>query len=94
MIKLPQAKEAALSLQVAGPDGQAITDYDVEHTKRMHLIVVRRDLTGFQHLHPTMSENGTGLNPWNAPRRGVVQGVLRRLHPRRQCPNPGFRPCS
>ena len=27
-------------------------DFDVEHTKRMHLIVVRRDMTGFQHLHP------------------------------------------
>jgi hypothetical protein len=25
----------------------------------MHLIVVRRDLRGFQHLHPTMSDDGT-----------------------------------
>ena len=25
----------------------------------MHLIVVRRDLTGFQHLHPTTSDVGT-----------------------------------
>ena len=30
-----------------------VRDFDVEHTKRMHLIVVRRDMTGFQHLHPT-----------------------------------------
>ena len=29
-----------------------VRDFDVEHTKRMHLIVARRDLTGFQHLHP------------------------------------------
>ena len=40
-------------------------DFDVEHTKRMHLIVVRRDLTGFQHLHPRMAADGT----WEVPVR-------------------------
>ena len=39
--------------------GDAVRDFDVEHTKRMHLIVVRRDLTGFQHLHPTQAADGT-----------------------------------
>ena len=34
-------------------------DFDVEHTKRMHFIVVRRDMTGFQHLHPTQRADGT-----------------------------------
>jgi hypothetical protein len=29
----------------------------------MHLIVVRRDMTGFQHLHPTLSEDGTWTSP-------------------------------
>ena len=38
-------------------------DFDVEHEKRMHLIVVRRDLTGFQHLHPAQAADGT----WTAP---------------------------
>ena len=38
-------------------------DFDVEHTKRMHLIVVRRDMTGFQHLHPTQAPDGT----WSVP---------------------------
>ncbi len=36
-----------------------VRDYDVEHERRMHLIVVRRDLTGFQHLHPTLRADGT-----------------------------------
>jgi hypothetical protein len=36
-----------------------VTDFQVEHTKRMHLIVVRSDLTGFRHLHPTMAEDGS-----------------------------------
>jgi hypothetical protein len=41
-----------------GPE-QTVRDFQVEHTKRMHLIVVRSDLTGFQHLHPTMADDGT-----------------------------------
>jgi hypothetical protein len=40
-----------------------VTDFDVQHTKRMHLIVVRRDLIGFQHLHPTMGRDGS----WQVP---------------------------
>jgi hypothetical protein len=44
-------------------DEGAVTDFDVEHTKRMHLIVVRRDFAGFQHLHPKMSADGT----WQIP---------------------------
>ena len=68
--ELPQGKEAQLSFQIVGPDGEAITDYDVEHTRRMHLIVVRRDLTGFQHLHPTMSADGTWSTPVTLPDAG------------------------
>ena len=41
-----------------GPE-QTVRDFQVEHTKRMHLIVVRSDLTGFQHLHPAMAEDCT-----------------------------------
>ena len=43
---------------VRGEDG-TVTDFDVEHTKRMHLVVVRRDFSGFLHLHPTMAADGT-----------------------------------
>jgi hypothetical protein len=40
-----------------------VRDFDVEHTKRMHLIVVRRDATGFQHLHPVQRADGS----WSVP---------------------------
>ena len=39
--------------------GETVRDFDVEHTKRMHLILARRDLTGFQHLHPEQQADGT-----------------------------------
>ena len=42
--------------------GEAVTRFDVAHEKRLHLIVVRRDLSGFQHLHPAMADDGT----WSA----------------------------
>jgi hypothetical protein len=32
-----------LTFTIAGPDGEPVTAYDVEHEKRLHLIVVRRD---------------------------------------------------
>jgi hypothetical protein len=48
-----------VSFTIEGPDGQAVTDYDVEHDKELHLIAVRRDFTGFQHVHPERTEDGT-----------------------------------
>jgi hypothetical protein len=47
------------SFTIVGPDGRPLTSFEELHERRMHLIVVRRDLTGFQHLHPHMSEDGT-----------------------------------
>ena len=38
-------------------------DFEVTHEKRMHLIVVRRDGTGFQHLHPELDSSGTWRTP-------------------------------
>jgi hypothetical protein len=52
-----------LSFAVNGRDGEPLTDYVREHDKDLHLIVVRRDLTGYQHLHPTRDARGT----WTVP---------------------------
>lgn len=54
-------RDVPLALTVTGPDGHLLdteADYDVEHDKRLHLIVVRRDLTGFQHVHPELGADG------------------------------------
>ncbi len=65
--------ETELRFQVVGSDGAPITDFDIEHTKPMHLIVVRRDLTGFQHLHPRMAADGTWTAPITLPEAGVYR---------------------
>jgi hypothetical protein len=58
------------SFTITGPDGAPVTDFDVEHDKRMHLIVVRRDTTGFQHVHPEMAADGTWSVPLTLPAGG------------------------
>ncbi|CCH15662.1 hypothetical protein [Micromonospora lupini] len=47
------------AFRIAGPDGRPVTGYDVAHDKRMHLIVARRDLSGFRHVHPELAPDGT-----------------------------------
>jgi hypothetical protein len=59
-----------LEYRVVDEGGDAVRDFDIEHTKPMHLIVVRRDMTGFQHLHPTMRADGTWTTPVTLPDPG------------------------
>lgn len=47
------------SFQITNAGGAPITTFAVVHDKPLHLVVVRRDLTGFQHIHPTMAPDGT-----------------------------------
>jgi hypothetical protein len=61
--ELPAGRPGELSFRILDDDGRPIRDFEVEHEKRMHLIVARRDLTGFQHLHPELRSDGT----WHVP---------------------------
>ncbi|MFB7667509.1 hypothetical protein ACFC1R_26815 [Kitasatospora sp. NPDC056138] len=59
-----------LSFVVRGPDGKPVTGYTPTHEMDLHLIVVRRDLTDFQHLHPTRDAVGTWSIPLTLPTAG------------------------
>ena len=56
--ELRRGREQRLAFRVLDERGEPVRDYDIEHERRMHLIVVRRDLTGFQHLHPVLRADG------------------------------------
>ena len=56
---LPAGAAVPLSFRVLGPDGAPVTAYDTVHEQDLHLVVVRRDLTGYQHVHPTLAPDGT-----------------------------------
>lgn len=55
--------DTELAFQVVGPDGSAVTAYDEQHEQDLHLIAVRRDLSGFQHVHPVLDATGTWRTP-------------------------------
>ncbi|MGI5346722.1 hypothetical protein ACQEU8_00820 [Streptomyces sp. CA-250714] len=48
-----------VSFTVIGPDGRAATEFIPEHEKELHFIAVRRDMAGFQHVHPIRDDEGT-----------------------------------
>jgi hypothetical protein len=56
---LPAGPATAMAFRILGPDGSAVTAFDENHDKELHLIAVRRDLTGFQHVHPDLAVDGT-----------------------------------
>ena len=59
---LPSGPSTPFGFRIVGPDGEPVQRYEQLHERELHLIVVRRDLTGFQHVHPTRASDGT----WSA----------------------------
>jgi hypothetical protein len=56
--ELRRGRTERLSFRIVDERGATVRDFDVEQEKQMHLIVARRDLTGFQHLHPEQRADG------------------------------------
>jgi len=52
-----------LRFRITGPDGAAVTRYATVADRQLHLVVVRRDLSGYQHLHPALGGDGN----WSTP---------------------------
>ncbi|TCO54872.1 hypothetical protein EV192_108160 [Actinocrispum wychmicini] len=53
--------------------GRAVTLFEPDQTKLMHFYLIRSDLSGFQHVHPTMAADGT----WSAPLAETQPGEYR-----------------
>jgi hypothetical protein len=60
---------------IAGSGGAPVTAYATVHDKPLHLIVIRRDLSGFQHLHPTMAPDGTWSIDLSLPAAGSYRAI-------------------
>lgn len=58
---------------IAGRDGRPVRRFELEQDRRMHFIVVRRDLRHFQHIHPRMAPDGT----WSVGLRLPAAGTYR-----------------
>ena len=55
---LSAGRSVSVAFTITGPDGHPLRSYDVEHDKQLHLIAVRRDFAGYQHVHPTRDKAG------------------------------------
>ena len=69
--RLADAGEFAFT--IVDDDGAPVTGFDVEHDKRLHLIVAARDLRTFHHLHPEMDDVGR----WSVELPNMAPGAYR-----------------
>ncbi|MDI2131169.1 hypothetical protein [Yinghuangia seranimata] len=70
---IPAGVPTDFRFRVLGPDGAPWTKFDRSHDKELHLIVARRDLSGFQHVHPVLGADGT----WSVPLTFAEAGAYR-----------------
>lgn len=77
-IKAPKKAGAAgtLSFVIKGADGKPQTDFVRRQTQLLHLYVIRKDLTQYQHIHPTLDPK-TGV--WSAKLTFAEPGPYRLL---------------
>jgi len=74
------ADAGEFTFTIVDDNGAPVTDFDVEHDKRLHLIVAARDLRSFHHLHPAMDDDGR----WSIELPAMAPGAYRAfadIHP-------------
>jgi hypothetical protein len=60
---LPAGAATPVAFRILGPDGLPVREYVLDHEVDLHLIAVRRDVSGFQHVHPELGIDGV----WRVP---------------------------
>lgn len=70
--KQPSAGDTVkLTLSVLNNEtGQTVTDFDTVHEKKMHLFIVRSDLSQFFHVHPAPNPDGSFTYSFTFPTGG------------------------
>lgn len=68
--------EREFDFEILDERGDVVTAFEERHGEPLHLIVVRRDLEHFQHLHPTMGADGTWSQPLALPEPGVYRAFV------------------
>ncbi len=57
--KAKASENTKLNIKVTDTNGQAVHDFEWSHEKLMHLIIVNKDLSYFNHIHPVWDGKGT-----------------------------------
>jgi len=69
-------REETFGVRILDRAGREVRDLDEQHEQLMHLIVVRRDLTHYQHLHPSLDEGGSWSVALTLPEPGVYRAFV------------------
>jgi hypothetical protein len=68
--RVTAGQRTELRFTVRDGSGKAVTAYEREHDKELHLVLASRDLVTYRHLHPTRAADGTWSTPVDLPRAG------------------------
>jgi hypothetical protein len=71
--ELARGAATTYGFRIVDAEGETVDDFELEQNRRMHLIVVRRDFTGFQHLHPRQLVDGRWEVDINLSEGGVYR---------------------
>jgi hypothetical protein len=67
------AKPTTLSLEIRDDAGQRVSDFEVVHEQRLHLLMTSEDLSWFGHEHPTIAADGTMTLAMQFPVAGNIR---------------------
>jgi hypothetical protein len=73
--RLERGRPQDVSLTISDSHGEPVTRMEEHGGVQLHLIVVRRDLTGFQHVHPRLVANQTWKSTLTLPEAGVYRAL-------------------
>ncbi|MGP4048205.1 hypothetical protein [Streptomyces sp. 2A115] len=68
--RIEAEERTELRFAIRDGKGRAVTSYEREHDKELHLILASRDLVTYRHLHPARAADGTWSIPVDLPRAG------------------------
>jgi hypothetical protein len=65
--------EETFAFRILDRAGRVVRDFDEQHGELMHLMVVRRDLVHYQHMHPSLGDDGNWAVSLALPEAGVYR---------------------
>ncbi|MET7321726.1 hypothetical protein [Streptomyces sp. NPDC005549] len=71
--RVTAGQRTELRFTVRDADGKAVTAYQREHDKELHLVLASRDLATYRHLHPARAADGTWSTPVDLPAAGAYR---------------------
>ena len=73
MTEIPPGERTEFRFTVLGPDGLPVTAFSPVDGARMHLLLARRDLAGYQHLYPVHAGGGEWSAELALPEAGTYR---------------------